>query len=430
MKRFSSGHWKNIRNQRSYLDSISKKLGVKHWEDWYHIGYDEIIENGGSSLLDHYKHSLTKAVITAYPEHPFRLWKFSRKISPQFWKKTDNHRIYLDQVAEELQIIDWESWYHVQPESIVEFGGRSLLEYYGNSLIKALETVYPEHSWKTYKFDKVPSGYWKDLSHQRTFLEDVVASKFGIQKPDDWYRVTNQQIIDCGGSGFLAESGHSLANALSRVYPHQNWQQWRFGRVSDGFWNDEKNVKDFMEWLIPKLGINQLDDWYSVSTKELHHFGMKTLLDKHGGLIPFLAKFYPEHQWDYQRAKRFSISKSQAYLFRAVAELFLHREIFSNFLHSKLRFAKTQQFMELDVFIPSLNLAFEFQGPQHYTEHYNSDHDGVMNRDAEKRLACKNIGITLIEIPHWWNLDKKPLIQMITKERPDLLTFLSSKVAL
>jgi hypothetical protein len=61
--------------------------------------------------------------------------------------------------------------------------------------------------------------------------------------------------------------------------------------------------------------------------------------------------------------------------------------------------------MELDVYLPSLSLAFEYQGIQHYEDkfYFGTASREYSQRDKEKRAACKEIGITLIEVPYWWD---------------------------
>lgn len=78
--------------------------------------------------------------------------------------------------------------------------------------------------------------------------------------------------------------------------------------------------------------------------------------------------------------------------------------------------------MELDAYIPAHQLAFEYQGEQHYRDIYALGRQwSQRERDNEKRLACEMKGITLVEIPYWWDREKSSLVATIQGKRPDLL---------
>ncbi len=73
--------------------------------------------------------------------------------------------------------------------------------------------------------------------------------------------------------------------------------------------------------------------------------------------------------------------------------------------------------MELDLYLPSLALAFEYQGVLHYKRVPFYNYKGVkevQSRDKEKRKACHSLGITLIEVPHWWNRRIESLIATVS----------------
>lgn len=81
--------------------------------------------------------------------------------------------------------------------------------------------------------------------------------------------------------------------------------------------------------------------------------------------------------------------------------------------------------IEVDVYIPSLSLAFEFQGEQHFAtgnEEKGFFHDlGYRQlKDEEKRSACKKLGLTLIEVPYWWDKTVEALTTLISSVRPDI----------
>jgi hypothetical protein len=65
--------------------------------------------------------------------------------------------------------------------------------------LEALQAIYPEHQhiWKNWKQHK-PHKYWKSIENQRLFF-DQLANKFGVVRPEDWYRVTGRMVMEEGG---------------------------------------------------------------------------------------------------------------------------------------------------------------------------------------------------------------------------------------
>lgn len=78
--------------------------------------------------------------------------------------------------------------------------------------------------------------------------------------------------------------------------------------------------------------------------------------------------------------------------------------------------------MEVDIFVPAYNLAFEYQGRHHYEELkiFGTKLAQRKKRDQEKREALTAGKITLIEIPYTWNGSKEALLLTIHEHRPDL----------
>lgn len=77
---------------------------------------------------------------------------------------------------------------------------------------------------------------------------------------------------------------------------------------------------------------------------------------------------------------------------------------FTSIRPSFLKYPKTGKNLELDMYNNKLKLAFEYQGQQHrkFTPFFHScykDFTDQIERDEFKKYKCKELGITLIEIP-------------------------------
>ncbi len=83
-----------------------------------------------------------------------------------------------------------------------------------------------------------------------------------------------------------------------------------------------------------------------------------------------------------EKAPLRTTSKRQMYLYRMVKSIFPNDSVHLNYSPPSKR-------MELDIFVTSHSLAFEYQGPQHY--HQSALHilslKRQKSRDAEKRQA-------------------------------------------
>lgn len=78
--------------------------------------------------------------------------------------------------------------------------------------------------------------------------------------------------------------------------------------------------------------------------------------------------------------------------------------------------------MELDVYLPEERLAFEYQGEGHYRDIYSlGSRWRQKQHDQEKRDACQRHGITLVEVPFWWDFEKSSLAATIQAQRDDVI---------
>jgi hypothetical protein len=145
-----------------------------------------------------------------------------------------------------------------------------------------------------------------------------------------------------------------------------------------------------------------------------------------GNVFNLLRTFYPQHDWMESHWKSFtSTSKSQILLYRCIRSMVPDLEIHLNYYHPELRFSGSQKLMQLDIYIPKYEICLEYQGIQHFER--NGRYDGFysqQNRDIEKKIACNNLGITIVYIPYWWDFKKASLIATIAETAPEFADIL------
>jgi len=195
---------------------------------------------------------------------------------------------------------DFDAWYKIDKKSFCDVGGMRLLSKYGSSMWRLLSAVFPERKWLPFRFGRVPHDYWTSLDHQRDFLE-FVAPQLNVKEGDldGWYQVRSSELIDVGARGLLSLYNGSFSKLLTAAYPDHPWDDSKFTFKPHNYWNSLKNQQTFMEELGKKIGLQDLDGWYSVEKSTVIAMGGGSLLTLYkGSLSKLLAGVYPDHSWD------------------------------------------------------------------------------------------------------------------------------------
>eukprot|EP01121_Diplochlamys_sp_Union-15-3_P014658 TRINITY_DN4702_c0_g1_i1.p1 TRINITY_DN4702_c0_g1~~TRINITY_DN4702_c0_g1_i1.p1 ORF type:complete len:298 (-),score=53.12 TRINITY_DN4702_c0_g1_i1:92-985(-) len=288
-----------------------------------------------------------------------------------------------------------------------------MLTHYGDSPSKAIMSVYPEFKMEYWMFDFKPQGFWQDQKNRRQYF-DWLGKRMGIKSLEEWYRLKTSDAHQAGGRGLFSHHyDNSLYKAMFDVYPEYRWEFWKFKKMPKKgieYQNEKQNLLTKIE---EKLDVTCLEDWYRVSRQALKLLKADYLIIKNGGLVNMLTEIYPQFPWEPEKFKKRK-NFSQWKLMKVVKDLFPDDEILENFYHPSLRFPSTGKPMEFDIYIPTHELAIEYNGYQHFHDHLIFGPATMYRqRDKEKKESCEANGITLISIPYWWNFDRESIVEAL-----------------
>src|SRR5690242_14056959 len=111
-----------------------------------------------------------------------------------------NHKSYFDWLGVQLGCKDTDDWYNVTLSDIRKHGGGLLMsKHYGDSIVKALRSVYNGHSWNMWRFAPNSKLDWASKTTQRDFF-DWLYDELGHKDKTDWYKVTADTVQKHSGA--------------------------------------------------------------------------------------------------------------------------------------------------------------------------------------------------------------------------------------
>jgi len=129
-----------------------------------------------------------------------------------------------------------------------------------------------------------------------------------------------------------------------------------------------------------------------------------------------LKKIYPDHFWQQYKFFEHGKKSSQAFLKGILCQLLPNTEIVEEYTDSQISSFK------IDLYVPTLSLGFEYHGQQHYnTVPFYGIHQQYIEHDAAKKEICRKLGINLVEVPYWWDMEKSSLAASINAAFPGII---------
>mmetsp|Transcript_17422 Transcript_17422/g.19405 ORF Transcript_17422/g.19405 Transcript_17422/m.19405 type:complete len:256 (+) Transcript_17422:32-799(+) len=222
-----------------------------------------------------------------------------------------------------------------------------------------------------------------------------------------------------------------MEQCLRELYPDVTWKKWKFSiyvqkkwtEVSKRkylwqkpYWMQEKNQKAFLMKLQRNLNITTPEMWYRVSFDDLKYSGGS-------GIRKYwpraLLSLRPEFPWQWRAFSHLNKQAKQRALIVVLCDIFPNMDIIEEFAVEMTD--SISPYITVDAYIPSLDLAFEYQGEQHYTDVLPWHSSGMqISRDNVKAEKCRSAGISLIPIPFWWKGDHESVVATILYYRPTI----------
>jgi len=190
------------------------------------------------------------------------------------------------------------------------------------------------------------------------------------------------------------------------------------------FINNQKNLikrkefKEIVNEMGRRIGFSKPEDWYLCRYEDFDIHRIGSIRRFFGDSISnTIIELFPE--FDLKKEKFFAVSKTQDRIYGIIKCLFPKNRVIYNYKHNELRFKGSRRKMEIDIFLPELNLGFEIQGKQHREniEAWGNSLKSIKERDKEKAKAAKDNGINLIEIQdNEWDGQLTSFLEILQRE--------------
>lgn len=422
------------------MKEIMAAFDVQYAEDWQRVSASDIVEMGGRGFLYYYSTSVLKAIQELVPEHATD--KCRPKVSKGHWHNRDNVIDAVKQIEHRLGISTLQGWQGCTNKDVSNAGGRAVLRFFGDSLQRMLAAAYPGQDVRPY-LSTTPRGYWSSRRNRRDMLKSLELA-FGINHITDWKRVSASDVrLVKNGPGFLQFYEGSIIAALRDLRAEEfeamempTEENFWLGRTVEkpvagssakmleflcrpqldtAAWTDNEFLKSYLDYIAPRMGVREKSDWNRISNKLLARQPGGNGLIRHVGLLPALEAAYPEEDWKAMKLQLASKKASQWNLAHVVGHLFPCATVVEEY-------GLGVDGMQLDVFVVEHNLAFEYQGRQHYEETgIMGPLQAIQERDARKVQLAEEKGLRLIHIPFWWDDKKGSLAALLHSRYPGLL---------
>ena len=433
-----------MENQKKLMLQIFKLLKLKRLDDWLKIHPYKLKECGGRDLLVNiYKNNYQLLLKTIYPNHQ---WDFSKVLFPPriTFQSMEFQRKFMDDLFHVLQFNSMEDWKNISIYTLFKYKGKGLLLKYNGNINLMLQTIYPEYNWE-FEEDKLirdfnnnnyidynddndddedgerniniindkKNEYYIEITKKLALLKSQrrIMSKlfrlFKLKTLNDWMTVSRYKFRQKRAKSLLLFYSFDFKKLLQTLYPNHHWD---FSKCR--FKPTGKQYKIYIQYVINSLRniylVREKKDWFRINIRIREFLNMPTL-------PVALRRIFPDEKWPIFLFKQRAKKSHQRLLFAHLQRHFVKFTLLENYKHPFLENPDPGGLLlEFDIFIPSINLAVEYQGQHHYNEVVSfSGIEALISRDQTKVALAQQFEIYLVLIPYWWDLSLSTLISTL-----------------
>ena len=263
------GYWENKENIKKFLLELQKNTT----EDWNAITNSQIEFYGGSRLLN--KYSLYELKCMGFPNGKN---KFNKPIKPRgYWDNMENIKNFLKEIEIKLNLKTFKDWNSLTNKQIASYGGKTLLDKFTMYDIKSIG--FPEGKSKfKIPMPKFSRKYWEKEENIHHFLSKL-KQNYNLNTPEDWKLLTKKDIKKYSGNHIFEK--YSMNELKSIGCPDGKLLFNEDNKRPIGFWNEKKNIDDFIIKLQKKLNLKTPEDWNLITSYQIKDNGGSFLLQKY-----------------------------------------------------------------------------------------------------------------------------------------------------